>query len=85
MARATKSAKDIVLRVFKTTELLENILINVSTQDVFAAQLVGSAWRNAIKGSTKLKQILYLAAVPASAVTDIKGQSPCLTVLCSVC
>jgi len=54
--RAEKSAK----AVFNTTELLEQILLNLPAKNVFAVQRVNTFFRDVIRGSISIRRALFL-------------------------
>lgn len=56
-------------RVFGTFELLENILIRVSTKDLLHSQRVGKVWKGTIDNSPVLQRALFFLPVSKRVVT----------------
>ncbi|KAF7186767.1 hypothetical protein HII31_11999 [Pseudocercospora fuligena] len=71
-ANATPIATPTTARsqVFGTTELLEEILLNLSFLDLFVIQRTSQNIRDTIHGSTKLKQRMFLESPPAEKLKD---------------
>ena len=51
-------------RVFAIPELLESILLLLPTADILISQRVAKTWKTTIDGSKRLRQALFIEAVP---------------------
>ncbi|KAK3058359.1 hypothetical protein LTR09_001437 [Extremus antarcticus] len=53
-------------RVFNTTELLEQILLNLPREDAARLQRVSTQWHDTVTGSPKLRVALHLSSLPVA-------------------
>jgi len=72
---ASAMAYTVCHEALSTIELLENILLNLPTQDLLRAQRVCHHWRSTIENSSPLQENLFFKPV-ASRITWLAEVSP---------
>lgn len=75
MTTDAQRSESAVKRVFRTTELLEAILLELQVRDVLLAQRTATVWKRVVSGSKKLQQMLYFTPYSMAEAKLLEGDS----------